>query len=614
MRIVLENIEKSYDRPVLKSINYTFETGKIYVIKGVSGCGKTTLFNIIGGLEKDYSGKVENISNTDERYYTKGCIAEKTGYIFQYSLLLSNITIKDNLLLIKNDESLIINLCENVGIAHLLEKLPEQISGGERQRVAIVRALLLEPQILLADEPTASLDDANSENIAEIISDLKSENRIILVATHEHYFDKFADEIIYLKYGEIDKVEKSNFDSVEKRSSLQKETIIHETRKTKEVSLVKYNIKRNKNKFRLLSLLPFVIMFFIIMFVSTLQNNFKEEYMRSVKEKYPMEAFNISNDYLENLSFKNEVGTYDYYSAVEDDVTAYYLAEERDSVLAIEGMIEHGRFPVNDNEILVTHELLVNKFNESDNFEKYVGETLNFMDKEFAISGVLFAFDESDVNSLRNENFGLYLNSDIYYNRIKGNIIFIPYNTIKKFLEPQEKEYGGTIFIRAYYRELFDDIKNTSELSECFSNGSINAFENIIIKSQSSLDNITRILLLVFFVCFVISCLFMSSHIHIELFYRRKELGYLQIFGLKKYKIKKIVLIEYMMKIIAALVMAIVLYLIGIVIYFMVVHHWVFFNFIHVLLIIAGILLVYFLTVLFTLGKFIKKDVIRLLE
>ena len=608
MRIVLENIEKSYDRPVLKNINYTFEAGKIYVIKGVSGCGKTTLFNIIGGLEKDYSGKVENLSNTDG----KDSIAEITGYIFQYSLLLSNITIKDNLLLIKNDESLIINLCESVGVAHLLEKFPEQISGGERQRVAIVRALLLEPQILLADEPTASLDDANSENIAEIISELKSEDRIILVATHEHYFDELADEIIYLKYGEIDKVEKSNFASVENKTSLQKETMIHNTHKTKEVSLIKYNIKRNK--FRLLSILPFVIMFFLIMFVSTLQNNFTEEYMRSVKEKYPMDAFNISKDYIENLSCKDEIGIYDYYSAVEDEVTAYYLSEERDSVLAIEGMIEYGRFPKNDNEILVTHELLVNKFNETDNLEEYVGETLNFMDKEFVISGVLFAFDESDTNSLRNKNFGLYLNSDIYYSRIKGNIIFIPYNTIKKFLEPQEKEYDGSIFVRAYYRELFDDTSVTSELRAYYSNGSINAFENKIKKAQNSLDNITRILLAVFLVCFVISCLFMSSQIHIELFYRRKELGFLQIFGLKKHKIKKIVLIEYMMKIIVSLAMSVVLYLIGIVIYFAVIHHWVFFNWIHIVVIIVSILIVYFLTVLFTLKKFLKRDVIRLVE
>ena len=124
----------------------------------------------------------------------------------------------------------------------------------------------------------------------------------------------------------------------------------------------------------------------------------------------------------------------------------------------------------------------------------------------------------------------------------------------------------------------------------------------------------TPVSVIVFFVCFVISCLFMSSHIHIELFYRRKELGFLQIFGLKKHKIKKIVLIEYMMKIIVSLAMSVVLYLIGIVIYFAVIHHWVFFNWIHIVVIIVSILIVYFLTVLFTLKKFLKRDVIRLVE
>ena len=610
MCIILENVEKSYDRPVLKGINYTFETGKVYVIKGVSGCGKSTLFNIIGGLEKDYSGKVENLLNKDEKVSTD----EMTGYIFQYSLLLSNITIKENLLLIKNDEGSINELCESVGIVHLLDKFPDQISGGERQRVAIVRALLLEPQIILADEPTASLDDVNSENIAEIITKLKSEDRIILVATHEHYFDELADEIIYLKYGEIDKVKKRKSVSVETSTFLQKEITGDKIYKTKEFSAIKYNIKRNRKKFRLLSLLPFVIMFFLIMFVSTLQNNFKEEYMRSVMEKYPMDVFNISREYLDNLSFKNEVGVYDYYSAVENDVAAYYLADDGDSVLYIDGMIEYGRFPVNDNEILVTQELLVDKLDKYDNLEKYVGETLRFMDKEFVISGVLYAFDEPDINSLRNENFELYFNSDIYYNHINGNIIFIPYNTIKQFLEPKEKEVDGVAFVRAYYRDLFDDANGTSELRAYYSNGSINIFENKIVKAQGSLNNITRILLMVFFVCFIISCIFMSSQIHIELFYRRKELGFLRIFGLKKCKIKKIVLAEYMMKIIASLAISIVLYLAGILIYFVMVDNWLFFNWIHVIVIIFDILLVYFLTVFFTLSKFMKRDVIRLLE
>lgn len=604
MSIILENIEKSYDRPVLKKINYTFNTGKIYVIKGVSGCGKTTLLNILSGLDNDYSGKVINLSTTKRT----------PGYIFQYSLLLSNITIMENLLLIKNDEKLIINLCESMGITHLLKKYPEQISGGERQKASIVRTLLSNPQIILADEPTASLDDTNSEHIAEIISELKTDNRIIIIATHEHYFDKHADEIIYLKYGEIDKVETNNFTSAIIYPSVLKESTVNKTHKTKKFSLIKYNLKRNQNRFRLLSLLPFIIMFFLIMFVSTIQNNFKDEYLRSVKEKYPLESFNIPENSLEYLSFKNEVGIYNYYSATENNITAYYLADKRDSIFGVEGMIEYGKFPVKNDEILVTREFLTNNFNTSVSPEKYIGETITFMGNEFLISGILFSFNESNIDSSKNENFGLYINSDIYYKHIKGNIIFIPYNTIKEFLAPQKKEDNGTVYVRAYYRELFDNTDDTSELRSYYSNGSINIFENKILKAQHSLDNITQILLIVFMVCFVISCLFIGSQINIELHYRRKELGFLQIFGLKKNRIKKILLTEYMIKIIASVFISIMIYLLSMLVYYVLTHSWIIFNPIHILIIFACIIFVYFLTVFFTSHKFFKQDVIRLLE
>ncbi len=612
MSIVLENIEKVYDRPVLKNINYTFEDGKIYVIKGVSGCGKSTLFNIIGGLEKDYAGKVnvKNASNTE----IKDNIREKTGYIFQNSLLLSNISIMDNLLLLKNDKELIVNLCEKADITYLLEKYPEQISGGERQRVAIVRALLQEPQILLADEPTASLDDVNSEKIANIIAGLKSDDRVILVATHEHYFDELADEIIYLNYGEIEKVEKNTFRQVKTRTEFLKEEEAKVTNKTKEVSLIKYNIRRNRKKFKFTALLPFAVMFLLIMFVSTIQNNFSEEYMRSIKEKYPMDAFNISKAYLENFSHADKLGVYEYYSAVENNISAYYLADRRDSVLAIEGMIEYGRFPEDDNEILVSHELLENMFNETESLEVYVGEKLDFMDNEFIISGILFSFEDSSSDSGKNENFSLYLNSDVYYMRIEGNIIFIPYNTIKTIVEPQEKEYDGSILMRAYCRNLFDHKEIVSELRTYYKNGDINVFEEKISKSQNSLNNVAEILLAVFFVCFIISCLFMSSQIQIELFYRRKELGFLQVFGLKKKKIIKIVLVEYMMKILISLIISIALYFIGIIIYSAAVQHFVLFNPMHVLVVIAAIIGFYFLAVLFTMKKFLRGAIIRLLE
>jgi len=195
MKIILKKINKSYDRVVLKDVSYVFESGKLYVIKGVSGCGKSTLLNIIGGLEKEYDGEVG---------IEEGKV--KTGYIFQYSMLLSGLTVMENLLLIKKGKEQILSLAKLFDIENLLNKFPETLSGGERQRVAVIRTLLINPNMLLADEPTASLDEANSQLISDTIAGLKDRDIVIIVATHEHYFDKYADEIIDLNYGSIKKV------------------------------------------------------------------------------------------------------------------------------------------------------------------------------------------------------------------------------------------------------------------------------------------------------------------------------------------------------------------------------------------------------------------------
>ena len=202
MTVELKNISKSYASPVIKHLSYTFESGKIYVIKGVSGCGKTTLLNLIGGIDKDFDGEI--IGNDAD-----------VSYIFQSSLLISKISVKDNLLLIKNDPDKISELAKSFGIYELLSKTPDKLSGGERQRAAIVRALLNDPKILLADEPTASLDGTNSENIAAMIAGLRDSDRMIIIATHGHCFDKYADEIINLNYGVIERVKKQEPEIVE---------------------------------------------------------------------------------------------------------------------------------------------------------------------------------------------------------------------------------------------------------------------------------------------------------------------------------------------------------------------------------------------------------------
>ena len=158
----LDNITKQYDRVVLDRVSYTFEPGKLYVIKGVSGCGKTTLLNIIGGVEKSFEGEIVKQPTL------------RMGYIFQYSLLLGDASVLDNLRLVCDDLPKIEMLARRVGIETLLHKYPGELSGGERQRVAIARALVRKPDILILDDSASALDYATDAKLRMAIRGMEN--------------------------------------------------------------------------------------------------------------------------------------------------------------------------------------------------------------------------------------------------------------------------------------------------------------------------------------------------------------------------------------------------------------------------------------------------------
>ena len=306
MKLSVNNIEKNFDREIIKKVSYEFQSGKLYVIKGVSGCGKSTFLNIIGGVENDFKGSIQ----IDGEMCDSNKMLSLTGYVFQYSLLLLNITAFENLKLIDGNIENIPALSERFGVKELFDKYPEQLSGGERQRISIIRALLQNAKIILLDEPTASLDETNSKIIADIIAGLKSLERIVIVATHESYFDAVADEVLHLNYGSIAKVEKK--DIGKDFPEADEENISTSLSKGKRnVNPCKYTYKRNKNMFRFISLLPLIVMFLLLATVSTIQNNFQEEYIKMVKKNYPIESFNIYQIELDQFKYKNDVKLYD---------------------------------------------------------------------------------------------------------------------------------------------------------------------------------------------------------------------------------------------------------------------------------------------------------------
>ncbi len=217
-KIILKNISKKYSTnaniKVLNDLNFSFELGKIYSLVGPSGSGKSTLLNLLSLIDTPSTGSIEILNNKinfKEKIKNDSIRSEKIGIIYQDKNLLSDFTALENVylprLLLTNDKSKSIieakKMIKKVGLSSRLNHYPSELSGGENQRIAISRALINQPGIILADEPTGNLDFNNAKQIFNIIFNLKNNNRIIIFATHNRYFANMADCKIQMINGKI---------------------------------------------------------------------------------------------------------------------------------------------------------------------------------------------------------------------------------------------------------------------------------------------------------------------------------------------------------------------------------------------------------------------------
>ncbi len=218
--IEVRNLTRHYEFGnvmALKGINLTFEDGRFYVIAGASGSGKTTLLNILSGVDRPTSGEVivdgiriHSLKEKELRRYR----LENFGIVFQFFYLVPYLTGIENVLLpmryskkVGNPEERARELLKLVNAEHLANKLPEHMSGGEMQRIAIARALANKPKYLFADEPTANLDWENKVRIWELLRKVNREEGVaVIAATHERDFFRFADVVITLRDGEVHEV------------------------------------------------------------------------------------------------------------------------------------------------------------------------------------------------------------------------------------------------------------------------------------------------------------------------------------------------------------------------------------------------------------------------
>ena len=206
--ISLKNISKNFlinkKIHVLKKINYNFKKGKIYSLVGPSGSGKSTLLNILSLIDKPTSGllKIEDKEIISSDLEANDMIrANKIGIIYQQNNLLPDFTALENVYLanlaLSNNKYKAIenatNLIKKFKLLNRINHYPSELSGGEMQRIAIARALINNPQIILADEPTGSLDQFTAREVFKTLYNLKNSNRLIIYATHNRFFANMAD-------------------------------------------------------------------------------------------------------------------------------------------------------------------------------------------------------------------------------------------------------------------------------------------------------------------------------------------------------------------------------------------------------------------------------------
>ena len=214
----LINLRKSFITEkkinVLKGLSKKFRLGKTYAIMGPSGSGKSTLLNLISLIDKPTSGTIKfdnheiNFSQNEKNDLFR---SKRIGIVYQENNLLSDFTALENVyfasLSLNNDKKLALSkaekLLKKIGLSNRLNHFPSQLSGGEAQRVAIARAIINDPQIILADEPTGSLDMNTAKDIFKLLNNQKRSDRIIIFATHNRFFAKKADYLLEMRDGSI---------------------------------------------------------------------------------------------------------------------------------------------------------------------------------------------------------------------------------------------------------------------------------------------------------------------------------------------------------------------------------------------------------------------------
>lgn len=593
--IKLVNLEKSFDFKVLDKINLEFKPGNIYVLKGKSGSGKTTLLNLISGLDSDYTGsiyindkKLKNLKKDEITNYRNNI-----GYMRQECLLYRNLTVLDNLLLIENNKDKIIDLCKKFNIDEIINKYPYEISGGERERVSLIRAILNDNKILLLDEPSANLDKDNSENFVKYLKKIDISDKIIIISTHENIYDDIASVIINIEYGKIN--------LVKDKPNKNKELIIKNNMGKKNLFKGLKIIKKQSIIFRIFT----IILLFASLLAISFNLNFKEEYIKVKLEDTPYNIIDVNSMYLED--FEDYINkTYTNYVYKNDNLNVYPLYEYKNSNL--KNFLEVGSFPQNNNEVLINFEYATNILNASD-LNDLIGTTININNKNYIVVGIT-SKNKDESPQMYNTNYSY---KEIYMSGPNNKeAIFMFNDELKTFGVVDEADMIMIDIKPEYIIDLYNG--NLVEVYDTIGSSAFSQYEMGIKSISTDINSITQASLLIVVVVLILTMIFLVNQISMELFYQRKEIGYLQLFHYTKDDISLFMTLRYIKDFVISLIIAIVLYLVLSLMLLLVYNFNLFINVLYLCIFIIILLFYFYIIINIPLNKYLKTDIIKLIR
>ena len=534
--IRLNNVNKSYkNNHVLTNINYEFKKGSLYLVKGISGCGKSTLLNLITGLNSDYEGDIFfndiNIKTLNNFEYRKNF-----AYVLQTSLLIGDISILDNLKLIRNDENKIVELFNQFELMDHLYKYPNQLSNGQRIRISIIRALLMDCDLIVCDEPTSSLDKTNAIMVAKLLHSLKQFGKTIIVCTHDEVFEELYDYKIEMS--------KNDFNSIIRND----ETIIN----IEKINIIKqkynwiedYHLLKNKYfNISILKLFKSSIIFILLFLIAGYQSNFNSIVLKDFYDNYPLDIVRIRENNLADIEYEYIIEK----QHVQDEKGNVFgiSSNIKDTAFMLDEAIEYGNYPTVSNQIIVDDTFIKNEFSSGIS-EDIIGETiyLKTLDKEFEIVGIM----SNDAQTLIN-----FYNFDMDYFREEniGNV-FVLSSEMEQYKLDKTKDIQVKI-TDLYYQDNYEQFMLENNIDSFWQHYLNN--ELITIQQISLFVNCS--ILMIMFILYI----YLFNSVTLKLFYRKSEIGYFKLMNFSYKRIMNILIASSNFNNLISLVFGYIIYL-----------------------------------------------------